>query len=163
MKIYSLGLLSLIFLFVLGSTACSKDDDMDDVGGGGDDMEMTHMEAKINGQVITFDTVNASQAATLNFQGKPYVGFVPSIAVIIKKEQTVGEHPFAMTGEVETAQYTGIINGSTQVFIAKSGSVTITEHRVNEYIRGTFNFVGQHTGGTLPDVNVTDGEFEAFY
>jgi hypothetical protein len=68
-----------------------------------------------------------------------------------------------MLGEVEAAQYTGTINGSTQVFIAKSGTVNITEHRVNEFIKGTFSFVGEHTGRTLPDIEVTDGEFESFY
>ena len=161
MRTYSLGLLSICFVLFVGWTGCSKDDDTD--AGGVNDMEMIRMEAKVNGQVITFDTVNVSQAATLTFQGKPYSGFVPSIALSIKKEQTVGEHPFATVGEVETAQYTGLINGSTQVFIAKSGSVNIEEHRVNDYMKGTFNFVGRHTGGTLPDVVVTEGEFEVFY
>lgn len=164
MKIYSLGLLSLLFLFLIGSTACSKDDDTDDIDDGGNTgMETIRMEAKVDGQVITFDTVNVSQSATLNLQGKPYSGFVPSIALTIDKERTTGDFPFAVSGEVETAQYTGNINGNTQVFIAESGSVNITEHRVNEYIKGTFNFVGRHTGGTVPDVKVTDGEFEAFY
>ena len=147
---------------MLALSACSKDDDNDD-DGGGTNMETTRMEATVDGQVITFDTLNASEAATLVLQGKPYTGFVPSIALTIKKEQTVGEHQFAVVGEVEAAQYTGNINGGTQVFIAKSGSVNITEHRVNEYIKGTFNFIGEHTNKTLPDVEVTDGEFEAFY
>lgn len=163
MKIYSLGLLSLVFFFLIGSIACSKDDDMDDKDDNNNNMETTLMKAKVDGQLISFDTLNASQAATLNLQGKPYNGFVPSIALAIKKEQTVGEHQFAVSGEVETAQYTGNINGGTHVFIAKSGSVIITEHRVNEYIKGTFSFVGEHTLGTLPDIEVTDGEFEASY
>jgi hypothetical protein len=159
MKIYTWALLSILFI---GLSACSKDDDTDD-DGGSTDMETTRMEARVDGQVITFDTLNASEAATLVLQGKPYSGFVPSIALTIKKEQTVGEHQFAVTGEVEAAQYTGTVNGRTEVFIAKSGSVNITEHRVNDYIKGTFNFIGAHASGTLPDVEVTDGEFEAFY
>lgn len=158
MKNYSFYLLTFGLFFLLGLSSCSKDDD-DSTGS----METTRMEAKINGQLITFDTVNTSVAATLVLQGKPYNGFVPGIALAIRQGQSEGDHLFAVTGEQETAQYTEIVNGVTNVYIAKSGTLTITEHRVNEYIKGEFNFVGEHTGGTQPDVVVTDGEFEGFY
>jgi len=159
MKLNGLSFLMLGLVLLMGATSCSKDDDNDD--GPGDDMEVITMSADIDGSSWVADTIAASNPGlAVNFQGKPYVGFLPSMIVTIRPGQVVGVHPFAVVGEVETARY---VDAQGNVFIASSGSVEILKHRVDEYIEGTFSFTGVHTLNTLPDVTVTNGKFSSFY
>lgn len=165
MKWYRFSFLMLGLAVLLAASACSKDDDStpdnEPDGGGGSNEERIFMCAVIDGQGWTADTVNVNiNGRAMNIDGKPYNAFIPGVSLTIRPGKPVGTYDIGVTGEIENASYT---NGSAQVFLGQTGQIEIIEHRVDEYIKGKFFFTAKHSLGTLPDVMITEGEFESFY
>ena len=175
MKILKVGIYLMAIAIITSMGSCSKDDSMDDMttgggnsgggggtGGGDTTMVIQNMMCwKVNGEVFAADTVVFSNTGRAhNFDGKPTVGFIPGLGITIKPERPVGEWNFAVNGEIENASFS---DANANIFIAQSGSLKIVEHKVGEYIKAEFEFVGKHTQNTLPDVVVTEGVFETKY
>ena len=61
-------------------------------------------------------------------------------------------------------EYVDSSNGTPQIFIGDSGSITINSHdTVAKTISGTFNFLATPIGDTTPQYNVSEGTFDTSY
>ena len=145
-------LFALLTVFTLILTGCSSDSE-------GSETEI-YLKFKVNGQNYNFDpeTLTSMKKLVRGDQGGD--NEYKSISLWMPEEVTEGTYSFSDTpSDLETFNASYSSAGEDIYIDATSGTITITSV-TDDYVKGTFSFSGDNEGTT---VNVTNGEFKAFY
>lgn len=140
---------------VVAIFACSSDDNSGpNDGGGNEDIFITF---KVNGTTYEMEPFTGTSLKVEIGADQGLDESYTSISLLMPTDFTTGTHQITDASASDLEAYTGnYINGETSVDAA-SGTLMITSI-TDEFIEGTFNFVGDSNGITY---NITEGSFRA--